>query len=95
MPAIEQIPLPDPSPQWLHIQIFPNPSTTELTINVEYDQRWVGKQLQVISVTGQVQITQTISSRILKLDVSQLRPGIYFIKGEKDGERMIQKFIKI
>jgi len=94
-PAIEQIPLPDSPPQWLHIQIFPNPSTTELTINVEYDQRWVGKQLQVINITGQLQITQTISSKTLKLDVSQLKPGIYFIKAEKDGERMIQKFIKL
>ena len=94
-PAIDQMPIPEAPPQWLHVQIFPNPATTELTINVEYDQRWIGKQLQVINITGQLQITETISAKTLKLDVSQLKPGIYFIKGEKDGERMIQKFIKL
>lgn len=94
-PAIEQIPLPDAPPQWLHFQIFPNPSTSELTINVEYDQRWIGKQLQVINLTGQVQMVQTISSKIQKLDVSRLKPGVYFLKAEKAGERMIQKFIKL
>ena len=94
-PAIEQIPLPDSPPQWLHIQIFPNPATSELTINLEYDERWIGKQLQVINVTGHVVLTKTISSKIQKIDVSILQPGIYFIRGEKNGERMMQKFIKL
>jgi type IX secretion system substrate protein/pregnancy-associated plasma protein-A len=95
VPAIAELPLPDNPPQWLQIKIFPNPATTQLTINMEYDERWVGKQLQVIDMTGKVQIVKTITSKVQKLDVSQLAPGVYFLKSEKTGEKMMQKFIKL
>ncbi len=95
IPTIEEIPLPDAAPQWLHVQIFPNPVITELTINAEYDRRWIGKEFQVINITGQVEMRKTITSKIQKLDVSRLKPGIYFIRAEKDGEKMMQKFVKL
>ncbi len=95
IPTIEEIPLPDAAPQWLHVQIFPNPVITELTINAEYDTRWIGKEFQVINITGQVEMRKTITSKIQKLDVSRLKPGIYFIRAEKDGEKMMQKFVKL
>jgi hypothetical protein len=95
IPAIAELPLPDNPPQWLHIKIFPNPATAELTINMEYDERWVGKQLQVLDITGKIQIVKTVTSKIQKLDVSQLAPGVYFIRAEKNGEKMMQKFIKL
>lgn len=95
VPIFEEIPLPDSPPQWLHIQVFPNPASSELTINLEYDERWVGKELQVINITGQVQMVKTITSKVQKLDVSHLPPGIYFLQAEKSGDRMMQKFIKL
>lgn len=95
VPTIEQGPLPDVPPQWLHVQIFPNPATTELTIDVQYDERWVGKQVQVINLTGQIQLSKAISSKVEKLDISQLKPGIYFLRAEKNGEKMMQKFVKL
>jgi Pregnancy-associated plasma protein-A/Secretion system C-terminal sorting domain len=95
IPVIEQIPLPDAAPQWLHVQIFPNPATTELTINLDYDARWIGKELYIINIMGQVEIKKIISSKIQILDVSKLKPGIYFIRAEKEGEKMMQKFVKL
>jgi hypothetical protein len=95
IPLIEQYPLPETSPQWLHIQIFPNPVTSELTLNMDYDARWIGKELKVFNVTGQLQIRKMITSKIQKLDVSNLKPGIYFISAEKEGEKMLQKFVKL
>jgi hypothetical protein len=95
IPLIEQYPLPETSPQWLHVQIFPNPVTSELTLNMEYDARWIGKELKVFNVTGQLQIRKMITSKIQKLDVSNLKPGIYFISAEKEGEKMLQKFVKL
>jgi hypothetical protein len=55
----------------------------------------VGKEIQVINISGQVQLRKTISSKLQKLDVSQLRPGVYFIRAEKEGEKIIEKFIKL
>lgn len=89
------IPVEDASPKWLKINIYPNPTTTELTIDMAYDERWVGKQFVIVNMTGQVQMQKMIESKIEKIDVSQLKPGIYFIKGDKDGEVMMKKFVKM
>jgi hypothetical protein len=55
----------------------------------------VGKELQVINITGQLQLKKTISSKNQKLDISQLKPGLYFIRAEKQGEKIMEKFIKL
>jgi hypothetical protein len=94
-PVSEQIPLPDSPPYWLHVKIYPDPASTELTINVEFDTRWVGKELQVINIAGQLQFRKTISSKVQKLDVSKLKPGLYFIRAEMQGEKIMEKFIKL
>jgi hypothetical protein len=94
-PVSEEIPLPDSPPRWLRVKIYPDPASNELNINVESDTRWVGKELQIINITGQVQIRKTISSKTQKLDISQLKPGLYFLRAEKQGEKIMEKFIKL
>jgi hypothetical protein len=49
----------------------------------------------VININGQVELRKIISSKIQKLDVSHLKPGIYFIKAGKEAEKMMLKFIKL
>jgi hypothetical protein len=95
IPTIEQYPLPEAAPQWLQVKIFPNPVSMELTLNIEYDARWIGKELRVFNINGQLEIRKMITSKIQKLDVRNLKPGIYFISAEKEGEKLLQKFIKI
>ena len=95
VPVSGEIPLPDSPPRWLHVKIYPDPATTELNINVESDTRWLGKELQVINITGQLQLKKTISAKNQKLDISQLKPGLYFIRAEKQGEKIMEKFIKL
>jgi hypothetical protein len=94
-PTNEEVPLQNPSPRWLHVKIYPDPASTELTFNVEFDERWVGKEIQVINISGQVQLRKTISSKTQKLDISQLKPGLYFIRAQKEGEKIMEKFIKL
>lgn len=95
VPSIEEIPVPETAPKWLHIQVYPDPASTEITVNLEYDARWLGKEIAVFNVAGQVQMRKMISSKVQKLDITALKPGVYFIRAEKDGERMIEKFIKM
>ena len=94
-PIMDEIPVEQAGPQWLQVKIYPNPVTTELIIDVAYDERWVGKQIAVINMMGQVQLKKIIGTKIEKVDVSKLKPGIYFIRGNKDGEVMMQKFVKM
>jgi len=95
IPVNGEMPPPDSSPQWLHVKIYPDPATTELNINIEFDTRWIGKELQVFNIAGQLQLKKTISSKNQKLDISQLKPGLYFIRAEKPGEKIMEKFVKL
>jgi len=94
IPTKEEIPVPDDSPKWLHVRIYPNPASTELTLNVEFDSRWIGKELVVLNALGQVEIKRTISSKTQTLNISQLKPGVYFISAEKEGDKIREEFVK-
>ena len=90
-----EIPPVDDSPQWFQVKIFPNPAHDNLVINTEVDPRWLGKELTIWNGIGQVQLKKIIDSKIESIDISQLKPGVYFISAEKDGDKIRQKFIKL
>lgn len=95
IPLIDEIPLPDTPPKWLHVQIFPNPANNKLTLDLSYDARWIGKDLLIVNITGQVQLRKTITSKIQEIDISMLKSGVYFISAEKDGSKIRGKFVKL
>lgn len=94
-PWSQSIPLPDDTPQWLFPQVYPNPVNDELTLDLRYDTRWIGKELVIINSSGQVVHQLIISSKIEKINTAQLKPGIYFIRGKKEGEKLSTKFIRL
>lgn len=87
--------LPDYYPKWLHVQVYPNPATTNLTLFFEYDDRWKGKKLQIFDITGKLVISKVISSRIEIIDISRLKAGTYYIDAWKEEEKLRAKFIKL
>jgi len=94
-PSVFNSPLPDFYPEWMEVKIYPNPAVQTLNINVEYDSRWIGKELNVIDMLGKTVIRKTISSKVQSLDISRLSAGIYFIRIEKDFEKVVKKFVKL
>jgi hypothetical protein len=94
-PLIVEIPLPNESPAWLHPQLYPNPATTEMTLDLAYDIRWIGKIIKVTNLQGQTVMQITIDSKNQKINISRLQPGMYFMNAKKeDGDFIKQKFIK-
>jgi hypothetical protein len=94
-PLIFETPLPDQSPKWLHPQLYPNPTTSWMTLDLSYDVRWLGKMLRVINMQGQVVMQVLITSKTQKIDVSSLYTGLYILKAKKeDGDFIEQKFLK-
>lgn len=94
-PILEEGSLPDNAPRWLHIKLYPNPANSTVTMNFQYDVRWIGKELRITDLSGRIILRSTISHAIHTVDISRLAPGVYFIDGEKDGEKMREKFIKL
>lgn len=94
-PLFNEIPVTEEMPTWFHPQLYPNPASTEMTLDLAYDIRWIGKTFNVTNLHGQVVMQLVISSKAQKIDVSRLRPGMYILSGKKDGSEIKQKFIKL
>ena len=95
-PLIFEIPVPEEDPKWLQPKLYPVPATTQLTLDLSYDVRWVGKSIQITNLQGQTIMVVTITSKMQQIDISRLQPGMYFLAAKKgDGESIKQKFIKL
>jgi hypothetical protein len=95
-PLIYESPLPQEDPRWLEVKMYPNPVTTTLYLDFSYDVRWVGKTIFVTNLVGQSVKNLSISSKIQSIDVSNFKPGIYFLAAKNDqGLSMKMKFIKL
>ena len=95
-PLIFESPLPEQDPRWLKPHLYPNPASNEITIDLTYDARWIGKTIFVTNLQGQNIMNVAITSKNMKIDISKLQTGIYFIAAKKDdGESMKMRFIKL
>jgi len=92
---VEPAPLPDFYPKWLHAQVYPNPAVTTIKIYYEYDERWIGRKMEILDISGRIVLSKTISSKIEIIDVSRLTAGVYFIRAEKEEEKLHAKFVKL
>jgi hypothetical protein len=92
---IESAPLPDFYPKWYYAQVYPNPAVSSIKVYFDYDERWIGKKMDILDMSGRVVFNKIIGSKIETIDVSRLTAGVYFIRAEKDGERLHTKFIKL
>ncbi|HET9745525.1 MAG TPA: zinc-dependent metalloprotease, partial [Chitinophagaceae bacterium] len=95
IPQTQPAEVPDYYPKWLHVQVYPNPATTELKLFFEYDARWKGRTLQIFDITGRLVMSKIINSGIETIDISRLHPGTYFIDAWKEEEKLRAKFIKL
>ena len=95
-PLIAESSLPTEDPKWLHPQLYPNPASTVLNLDLAYDIRWIGQIIFVTNLQGQTIMNVTITSKNQKIDISRLQAGMYFLAAKKpDGESMRLKFVKL
>lgn len=97
-PSNNEIPLPEPEdkPKQRLVNIYPNPAIAEITLDLPVNQNWVGSTLQVSSVQGITLLNVKVTSHIMKVNVSSLKPGVYFITGKPEsGTTIKQKLVKI
>ncbi len=94
-PLINEAPLPEQPPKWYSANLYPNPAYGQMLFDIAYDIRWIGKIMTITNVNGQVMKQFVISSKTHTIDVSDLKPGIYFLSGKKEGSEIKQKFIKL
>jgi hypothetical protein len=94
-PWTQSIPLPDSAIAAPTISLFPNPANSALTIIFKNDESWIGKEIVITSVTGQILMHHTVANATDILNVDRLKSGIYFIHGNNNGKTMTRKFVKL
>ena len=86
----------DEVPTTLQAKMYPNPATNEIILDLSYDIRWMGQPVRITNLQGQPVLQATVNSKLVKIDITKLTPGIYFLLAKKeDGETIKQKFIKL
>ncbi|MBK8585136.1 MAG: T9SS type A sorting domain-containing protein [Bacteroidetes bacterium] len=73
------------------IEIFPNPTTDKLTIEINsgYIQKF-----SIWDLTGKLIKTISCNNSKVEIDVSTLAPGIYFLTGTSDQGAFRKRFVK-
>lgn len=97
LPLFSNIPLPEEQdPKWLRPNLYPNPASSQVMLDLSYDSRWIRKTIFVTNMQGQNVMNVVITSKYQQIDVSRLQAGVYFIAAKKDdGESMKMKLIKL
>jgi len=78
------------------VDIFPNPATNNLFIRLKDHQQKNTISISMANIFGQVIMEQKFAnnSEISSVDVSDINPGVYFIRVEIDNDVVVKKFIK-
>ncbi|WP_438710952.1 T9SS type A sorting domain-containing protein [Aquimarina muelleri] len=76
------------------LNVYPNPASNDL--NVSFNSLDTVSQIRIVNILGKVvynkEVKSTLGSNTLKIDVSRLNPGIYFVKrGSQDIKKVIIK----
>ena len=94
-PVFSELPIEEEGPRWLYAEVFPNPASNFIKIDLAYDVRWIGKTLSVSNMSGQRVMDFAVTGKTTTVNISQLAAGYYFITGKKeDGSIVRKKFIK-
>ena len=95
LPWVAEVILPDETPKWLYPKLYPNPAGNQVVLDLAADPGWIGQELQITNVNGQVIMHHAVVSTVETINISALSTGIYFIRGNKQGGKLAEKFVKI
>ncbi len=74
------------------IQVYPNPTTTQLTIKT--DGKLIGANFSVINITGQTVLSGKIAYDNTLLKVEDLPSGIYLFRVKSKNGNRVSRFVK-
>jgi len=76
-------------------RFYPNPANGEIVLDFSHNEIWIGKTVSIVNINGAVVSKFRITAKTQKLDVSQLKAGMYFIQAATGDQKLGGKFIKL
>jgi len=86
--------LPIPDAPLAAFSLYPNP-TTGLVQIVFNEGDWTGSTLQVFDARGGLVMQTIVAGAATKLDLSRLKPGVYFLKSANSKTVVHSRFVKL
>lgn len=76
-------------------ELYPNPAVSEVVMNFDYNDSWIGKSITIVNMNGVVMSRMQVNSKIQKIDISSLKPGMYFIQGDNGKIKLREKLVRL
>jgi hypothetical protein len=73
-----------------HLKVYPNPVQEKLTVKLDNAVQ-KGFSIQLFDLYGKKLLQQTTRQQTLSIDVTQLVPGIYFLKVTSENQSLTRK----
>lgn len=77
------------------VRLYPNPANDFISFAVDADSKWIGKQVSIVSSNGVVVKAAMITAKTMRIDISSLRSGIYFLQADNGSEKFSGKIVKL
>ncbi|NVN93664.1 MAG: T9SS type A sorting domain-containing protein [Bacteroidetes bacterium] len=78
----------------LALNIYPNPATSKLTINLQQQTILQNTTVSIYDVQGKLLLQQSITQPQTELNIASFAKGIYVVKVNNDKQSMVNKFVK-
>ena len=89
-PSLFRVTTPSSSINEKEIQVFPNPASTQLMVELPISISTSPSTFTLLHVSGQVMLSQPVSTPLLELDIMDFPRGIYIAQW-KDGDTVHAK----
>jgi hypothetical protein len=77
-----------------NINIYPNPATNSLTLNLSQLQQLQNATVKIYDIQGKQLLHENISEAQTHINISSFAKGIYIVKLQTDKETLQSKFVK-
>jgi len=78
----------------IEIEIYPNPASNFVNINLTGLKKPSGLTLKITDVTGKLILEQNITSSETEINISKFTSGSYFIQIQNDETKIVKNFVK-
>lgn len=77
------------------LRFYPNPAINEISVDFDFNQTWIGKRFTIVNMNGTAMMAAAINAKGQKINISALKPGMYFLEGENGNQKVRERFVKM
>ena len=94
-PWLEEAPLEKEEIIVTEFKFYPNPATSHIILDFSYNASWIGKEISIYNVNGNLVKKIIVASKTQKIPINDLTAGMYFLQAQNDAEKLNRRIVKL